>query len=238
MHASSKRGKRANTTKTGQKQQPTTTNREEPEHKRNRPPPYQRATTTKKKKKTGAGHDLAKGAEQEVRIEVGVRVRDEETQGEPQTPKGVWGSPAPERKRKREKNDVGEQPKQPEKEKEGTTNTKRTRGQVLKGTKPNTIPTPETKKTKQNTQHPSQKNLTKTRHKTNKVSEDLSPQGGGAHGPPCTFGESPQGTAVPRGTSTPPLREPPPVAQKRTKYPTQDEYPKSCVPALSRSLIT
>ena len=75
----------------------------------------------------------------------------------------------------------------------------------------------------------------KNNHQANSVSEDFSPQGGGAHGPPCTFGETPQGTAVPKGTSTPPLREPPPVAQKLTTDPTQDQYPKSFVPALGRS---
>ena len=75
-----------------------------------------------------------------------MRVHDEETQGESQTPKGVWVSPAPERKRKRGKNGVGEHPKQPEKEKEGTTDIVANRGQVLKGDKPNNIPTPETKK--------------------------------------------------------------------------------------------
>ena len=153
-----------------------------------------------------------------------MRVRDEETQGEPQTPKRVWGS-------KRKKNDVGEHPKQPEKEKEGTTTPKRTRGQVLKGTKPNTIPTPETKRTKQNTQHPSQRNLTKTRHKTNKVSEDLSPQGEGAHGPPCTFGESPQGTAVPRGTSAPPTTGTAPGGAKTDKIPDTRRVPQKLCPS-------
>ena len=74
------------------------------------------------------------------------------TQGETQTPKGVWVSPAPERERERKReNVVGEQTKQPEKER-GQTNILADRGQVLKGTKPNKIPTPETKRTTQNTQ--------------------------------------------------------------------------------------
>ena len=54
----------------------------------------------RRKKQTGAGQRLGVGEEENVRIEVGERVQVEETQGEPQTKK-VWGSPAPERERKR-----------------------------------------------------------------------------------------------------------------------------------------
>ena len=56
-----------------------------------------------------------------------------------------------EKKRKREDNGVGEHTKQPKKER-GQTNILADKGQVLKGTKPNKIPTPETKRTTQNTQ--------------------------------------------------------------------------------------
>ena len=59
--------------------------------------------TTRKKKKLELEPDLAKGAEQDERVEVGELVQDEETQGESQTLKGVWVSPAPEREREREK---------------------------------------------------------------------------------------------------------------------------------------
>ena len=141
-----------------------------------------------------------------------------------------------EREKDREKNVADEHTKHKDRER-GPQTSGQTRVRSLSAKKPDNNPTPETKNTTQNTQHPSQRNLTKTRYKTNKVSEDLSPQGGGAHGPPCTLGESPQGTAIPRGTSTPPLREPPPVAQKADTYPTQDKYPKSLVPALGRSDI-
>ena len=99
-------------------------------------PDKPRPTTTipasddeRKKKKTGAGHDLGEGDELGVRIEVGVRVQDEETQGETQTPHGVWVSPAPERESEREKknkNVVGESTKQ-QKER-GDTDIKQTRG--------------------------------------------------------------------------------------------------------------
>ena len=176
--------------------------------------------------------------EQGVRIEEGDRGQDEETQGETQTRNG-FGFPQHlrEREKEREKNVVGDQTKQQKKER-GDTNIKANKGQVLKGTNPNIIPTPET----QNAIQTDQTNILKTpnnkvTHQSNKVSEDLSQQGGGAHGPPCTFGESPQGTAVPRGTSTPPLREPPPVAQKRITIPTQDDDPKRYVLALSQSSL-
>ena len=168
------------------------------------PPPYQRTTTTRKKKQVREP-DLGVGAQLGVRVGVGDRGQDEETQGESQTPKGVWVSPAPEKERKKRTTPTTiPNTKEREREREGTTNIWAYRGQVLKGTKPNNIPTPETKRTKQNTQHPSQGNLTKTKHMTSKVSEDLSPQGGGAHGPPCLLLEShPRGPWY-RGVRRPP----------------------------------
>ena len=94
----------------------------------------------KKKKKTRRGGDLGESEEQGVRVEHVVRVQDEESQGETQTPNGVWVSPAPERKRKTSPS------KQPNKQRErerGDTNKISDRGQVLKGTQPNNIPSPE-----------------------------------------------------------------------------------------------
>ena len=88
-----------------------------------------------------------------------------------------------EREKDREKNVADEQTKHKERER-GPQTSGQTRVRSLRAKKPDNNPTPETKNTTQNTQHPSQRNLTKTRYKTNKVSEDLSPQGGGAHGPP------------------------------------------------------
>ena len=68
----------------------------------------------------------------------------------------------------------------------------------------------------------------KTTHKSDKVSEELSQQRGRAHGPPCTFGQSPQGTAVPRGTSTPPLRctGTAPGGAKTNNYPNTRRLPQ------------
>ena len=68
------------------------------------PPPPEKPTRTKtrnekntepanerrrrRKKKTGAGRSLGEGENEEVRVEGGVRVQDEETLGETQTPQG------------------------------------------------------------------------------------------------------------------------------------------------------
>ena len=58
----------------------------------------------KKKKKQVRERCLGVYAEHEVRVEGGVLGQEEETQGETQTPNGVWVSPAPEREKDREKN--------------------------------------------------------------------------------------------------------------------------------------
>ena len=47
-----------------------------------------------RKKKTGAGRNLDEGEGHGVRVEVGVLVQDEETQGEPQTPRRGFGFPS------------------------------------------------------------------------------------------------------------------------------------------------
>ena len=106
----------------------------------------QTTRATRKKKKQEREGDLDVGAEQGVRIEDEERGHEEATLGEPQTPQGVWVSPAPERERekKREKNVVGEHTKQRKKER-GDPNINANKGLVLKGTKPNNISTPETK---------------------------------------------------------------------------------------------
>ena len=108
-----------------------------------------RTTSEKNKKKTRRGGDLGVEVELGVRVEDGVRVQGEETQGEPQTPKGVWVSPAPEREkeRKRRRRTSPQQEREREKKKKKrTTNTNANKGQVLKGTKPNNISTPKTNK--------------------------------------------------------------------------------------------
>ena len=69
---------------------------------RNQSQPYQRTTmATKKKKKQERERNLGEDVEQDVRVELVVRGHVGETQGESQTPKGVWVSPAPEREKKR-----------------------------------------------------------------------------------------------------------------------------------------
>ena len=63
----------------------------------------------RKKKKTGRGGNLGgKGAEHDVRVEVVVRGRDEETQGESQTPEKGFGFPQHLRERERRENGVDE----------------------------------------------------------------------------------------------------------------------------------
>ena len=125
-------------------------NNPQPQRPPNRQRPNKlRPTTTKPandddgKKKQVRGHNLGVVAELGARIQEGDRGHDEETQGESQTPKGVWVSPAPERKKKRDNGAV--ENTQRKREREGTTNILAYRGQVLKGTETNIIPTPETK---------------------------------------------------------------------------------------------
>ena len=93
------------------KNQPNT-----PRAKRDQPQPYQRPTTAERgKKKQKQGGDLGVVVEQGVRIEVGVHVHEEETQGETQTTR-AWVSPAPERGRKRETSPTNGPNKQRERE--------------------------------------------------------------------------------------------------------------------------
>ena len=150
--------------------QPSTpqTNLDEPPEKKPTPPKqnetynYQEPNDAGGKKKTQErGGDLDVGAEQGVRIEAGERGHEEATLGEPQTPQGVWASPAPERERKKErKNVVGGQTKTAKKNR-GDTNINANMGLVLKGTKPNNMSTPETKNVIQKTKQISQKPRTK-----------------------------------------------------------------------------
>ena len=80
--------------------------------RRNQPEPRQETKKTpnrqlsdeRKKKKTGAGRNLDEEEKEEVRVEVGVRVQDEETLGETQTPQGfVVPQHLRERERERER---------------------------------------------------------------------------------------------------------------------------------------
>ena len=148
---------------------------------------YQSSERRRQKKKAGAGLDLGELAEHGVRIEDVERVREEEnTRGNPNPKRGLVFPSACERERQRKKR--RRRTSQQKKKKERTTNTKANRGLVLKGTKPNNITTPKTMK-------PTQKKHTNTqgtpnkqnKHQAYRVSGELSQQGGGAHGPPCTF---------------------------------------------------
>ena len=158
--------------------------------------PYPRTTTTKRKKKTVAGAW--------PRFRCGARSAGwrrspcpgwRNTRGNP-NPKRGFGVPQHLRKRDREKTSPTNIPTTREREREDTNNNTN-KGQVLKGTKPNNNSTPETKNSIQTSQTyiPKTPNNRAT-HQSNSVSEELSQQGGGAHGPPCSLGESPRGTVV------------------------------------------
>ena len=108
FHCMQKHTNRQPTTK---KTNPTTPIQEQPNRK------DERRRKRKKIKNTGAGQSLGVGAELGVRVELVERVQEEESQGETQTPNGVWVSPAPERKRKR-KNVADEPTKQTKRERE------------------------------------------------------------------------------------------------------------------------
>ena len=125
----------------------------------NTPPPTTTIPATNdgddKKKKQERERNLGGDVEQGVRVELVVRGHVGETQGETQTPKG-FGFPQHLRQRERErkrKNGADEHTKHKRK-REGTTNIWAYRGQVLKGTKANSIPTPETKPQTKNQNHP------------------------------------------------------------------------------------
>ena len=132
-------------------------NQTQKKHTPNRKRPNKTQPTTtrpandnaEKTKKKWREPDLGVDVEQGVRVEDGVRVQEEEnTRGNPN--QKSLGFPQRLREKKKENTASTKPTKQPEKEKEGTANIVANRGQVLKGGKPNTIPTPETEKKKKN----------------------------------------------------------------------------------------
>ena len=151
--------------------------------------------SVEKRKNTRRGGDLGEGEGDEVRVEHVVRGQDEETQGESQTPKGVWVSPAPEKEKKKKTTPTTIQTQERERERRDNQHLG-IQGSGPKGhqTKQHSNPRDQENQSEYPTSIPKKPNINK--HKTSKVSEDLSPQGGGAHGPPCPFGESPQGTVA------------------------------------------
>ena len=178
---------------------------------RQREKPEKHPRERRRKKKTRRGGNLGEEEHEDERVEGEVHVRDEETQGESQTPEKGFGFPQRLRKKERKKERERERERerrrrnQPnnQRKKRGQQTPKRTRGQVLKGTKANNIPTP---KTKPRTKQPktSQNNLTKRQEPTQQVSEDFTLQGGGAHGPPCTFWGDTPGDRGTEGSEDPP----------------------------------
>ena len=158
--------------------------------------------------------------------------------GNPKPPKGVWVSPAPEKERQRENG--ADENTEHKGEKEGTANIWAYRDQVLKGDKPNTVPTPETKK-KHQTKYPTsipEKPNKKPNTKPTKSRRTCHCRVEGPMGRLALLGSHPRGPQY-RGVQVPPhYRNRPQWCKKWTNYPTQDEYPKNFVPALSRSMIT
>ena len=210
-------------------------------------PPYQNQPTTpttprqtetndhqkddrRRKKKQGLGECLGVGVDDEVRVEDVVRGREAETLGETQAPKGfVFPQHLREREKERKTKSSANIPNN-QREKR-TTNILADRGQVLKGANPNNNPTPETKKTIQNTQHPCQKKQTKEPHtKPTKSRRICHRRVAGPMGRPALSGETPRGTVVPkvRGTPLPRAQE---LASCRKRY----YYPRKSGPTLSWS---
>ena len=127
------------------------------------------------------------------------------TQGETQTPNGVWVSPAPERERERKKKKRRRRTYQTAKERErGHQTPKRTRGQVLKGTRPNSISTPKTKKnhTKNQTTIPKAPNKRPLTNQT-ESQRNCRSRVEGPMGRPALLGSHPRGPQY-RGVQVPP----------------------------------
>ena len=146
----------------------------------------------REKKNTRRGGNLGEGEEQGVRVELGVRGHEEETLGEPQTPHGVWVSPAPERERERERErrkreKRGRRTYQTAKERESGHKHQNKQGAGLKGHNAKQHFNPKDHETRTTNQLQTQETPYKNKHQANRVSGELSQQGGGAHGPPCAF---------------------------------------------------
>ena len=161
-------------------------------------------TARKKKNARRVGLDPAKDAEHKLRVESVVFVRNEETQWESQTPKHGFGFPQHLRERERKDKDKRRRRTSQQQEKwahkhqcKQRANLKRHRtkqkpdpiDQITK----HTIPT-FSRKTQNN----------KATRQSNKVSEDLSQHGGGAHGPPCGFWGDTPGDRGTEGSEDPP----------------------------------
>ena len=146
-------------------------------------------------------------------LEPAFRMKKHQGKPKPQTGLGV---PQRLRENKKRANVVDKHTQTNRERKRGQTFANK--GQVLKGTSTQTKSRPQRPKyhTNKPNRHP-ESTEQNTIYQSNRGSEELSQQGGGAHGPPCPFGETPQGTAVPRGPKTPPpLREPPLETQKQS----------------------
>ena len=229
-------------TRPTQNNHPPPQNEKKPEQERNRPPQYQptdherRRRKGKKKKQVREqclgprGICGARGPDRRR----SPRPASREHKGKPK-PQTGFGFPQRLREREKKKNVVGEHTKQRKTER-GDTNIKANKGQVLKGTNPNMIPTPETKKAIQTNRTNNPKTLNKKPiTKQTKSRRNYHNRVAGPMGRPALSEETPQGTVVPRGPRTPPPREPPPVAQELASCRTINSYPRKLGPTLSRS---
>ena len=106
--------------------------------------PPERRTTTKKKKKAGAGQRLGVGADLEVRVVEGERVRQEEnTRGTPNPPSGGFGFPQRLREREDKRKHGGDETNQTQKR---GPHTKTKHGSGLEGLKNQTRAQPQRQK--------------------------------------------------------------------------------------------
>ena len=166
-----------------------------------------RATTTRKK--TCAGRGRGVGVEHEVRVEGGVRLQDEETQGEPQTPEPQGGFGFPQRLRERESKERKKNTAStdtPNKEQGGTQTIKPNTGRALKGSTYRITHRP-LRKTKRDIYTDNDR-----KNQKHKLAQTLTNSQGNVHRrvegpmgrPPFSWRVTPQGTVVPTCPKTPP----------------------------------
>ena len=201
-----------------QKKNPTQTTRQTDKAARKTPEKHPRERRREKKKKTRRGGNLGEGENEDERIEVVVLGRDEETQGEPQTPRRGFGFP--QRLREKEetrKHGVDETNHAKEKKRRGT-HTRAKYGSGLEGLKNQTNDQPQRQKRDTINQITETKTVTEKRtEEPIHVSRDLSTAGW--RGPWAALPspeESPRGTLIPRDQMVPPSRVRPRGAEVST----------------------
>ena len=167
------------------KKKPTQTTRQTDKAARKTPEKHPRERR-REKKKTRRGGNLGEGENEDERIEVVVLGREEETQGEPQTPRRGFGFPQRLReKEETKKHGVDETNHTKEKKRRGT-HTRAKYGSGLEGLKNQTNDQPQRQKRDTINQITETKTITEKRTGKPSTSLGICPlQGGGAHGPPC-----------------------------------------------------